>query len=187
MSQAVTQPQVVAPEVFGVMAEFDGPEALLAAAARVRDAGHRRFDVHTPYPVHGMDQAMGLGRSKLGWIVLAAGTIGALTGLGLQWYANTHAYPLITGGKPYFSWQAFMPVIFEMGVLFASFGAVIGMLAMNGLPAWYHPTLKSPRFLERNPHGFFLVVEARDARFDAAKVKALLEAAGGKEVVELEA
>jgi hypothetical protein len=186
MSQAQAQPGQEAATAWGVMATFEGPDELLSAAAKVRDAGFRHFDVHTPYPVHGMDQAMGLGRSRLGWIVLASGLAGAAAGMWLQWYTQVVNYPLITGGKPYFMWQSFLVVTFEVMVLFAAFGALIGMLALNGLPQWYHPALKSDPFLRASDDGFFMIIEARDEKFDLQRTQEFLTGIGGSDIVVLE-
>jgi molybdopterin-containing oxidoreductase family membrane subunit len=171
----------------GVIAEFRGPHDLLSAAKQVRRAGYRAFEVYSPYPIHGMDEAMGLGRSKLGWIVIIAGAAGAAGAYGLQYYTSVMDYPLITAGKPYNSWQAFLPVIFELGVLLASFAAVLGMLALNGLPRWYHPVLKHAPFVRASDDGFFLTVDASDARFNINETAELLERAGGRNVAPLEA
>ncbi len=171
---------------YGVIAEFDGPDELLDAAAQARDRGYRSFDVHSPFPIHGMDGAMGLRRSRLGWIVFIAGAIGAASGMGMQWFCAAYDYPILTGGKPFFSWQAFIPITFEMMVLFAAFGAVIGMLLLNGLPQWYHPTLKHSPFARASDDGFFLVIEASDPMFHMEQTPAFLTRIGGKEIGLLE-
>lgn len=171
---------------WGLLAEFDSDTALVAAARAVREAGFRRWDTHSPFPIHGMDRAMGLGRSPLGKIVFVAGLLGAATGMGLQWFANAYDYPLITQAKPYFSWQAFVPVTFELMVLFAAFAAVFGMFLLNGLPQWYHPALKSDHFARASNDGFFLVIEAADKHFDPQQTRRLLEANGAVVVTELE-
>lgn len=172
--------------VWGIIAEFDGPESLIEAAAQARAAGYRRFDVYSPFPVHGMDAAMGLGRSRLGWIVFACGAIGAIAAMGLQWYCAAVDYPILTAAKPYFSWQAFVPVTFELMVLFASFGAVIGMLILNGLPQWHHPVFNHQAFARASDDGFFLAIEADDPQFDVEKTGAFLSEIGGKAVTVLE-
>jgi hypothetical protein len=187
MSQAhAPQPVAVSPIVYGVVAEFDAPEALIEAARRVREEGYRHFDAHTPFPVHGLDAAMGLGRSKLGWIVFACAMAGAIVAIGMQWYMNVYDYPLITQGKPYFSWPAFVIVTFELAVLFSAFGAVIGMFVLNGLPQWYHPALKWERFLRFSDDRFLLVIEARDKVFEQMKTVSFLQEIGGKHVTVLE-
>jgi len=183
--QAEATPATVA-NPWGVTAEYSSPEALLQAARAVRREGFRRFDVHTPFPIHGMDDAMGLGRSALGWIVLGGGIVGVIIAILLQWYSNAYDYPLITSGKPYAAWPAFFPVIFELGVLCAAFAAVFGMFALNGLPLWYHPTLKHPALAAASDNRFFLVVEARDPRFHPELTPALLQRLGGRQVALLE-
>ena len=117
--------------VYGILAEFRTPAELYHACERVRDAGFTRWDAHTPFPVHGLDKAMGLKRSPLPWIVLGLGLTGASLGFALQWWVHGVAYPLVISGKPYFSWPAFIPVTFEVGVLFAALGAVFGMFGLN--------------------------------------------------------
>jgi hypothetical protein len=185
MSETVTN-VVHGSKTWGLLAEFPKPTALLAAARRVRDAGYKRFDVFTPYLVHGMDQAMGLGRSKLGWIVVAGALAGIATAVGLQVFCNVIDCPLITQGKPYFSWQAYLIVTFELAVLFGSFAAVLGMFALNGLPQWYHPTLKSEAFAKATDNGFFLAIEVADEKFALEATRKLLEEAGAISVVALE-
>jgi hypothetical protein len=171
----------------GLIAEFAGPDQLLQAARRVRDAGFRCFDVHAPYPIHGMDAAMGLGRSQLGWIVGGAGLVGVLVAIGLQYYPSVIEYPLITGGKPYDSWPLFVPIIFELGVLFAGFAAVLGMFALTNLPQWYHPTLKHRPFLEATDNKFFLAIEAEDPHYDESETKQLMYEIGGSDIKRLKA
>ena len=116
---------------YGVLARFDGPASLLEACERVREAGYTRWDAHTPFPVHGLDRAMGLRPSVLPWIVLVLGLGGAAGAMTLQWWVSAVAYPLVISGKPFFSWQAFVPVTFEVGVLLAAIGAVFGMLGLS--------------------------------------------------------
>jgi hypothetical protein len=186
MSQLSVQEQVPVARAFGLLAGFAGESELLEAARGVHEAGYVRFDVFSPYPIHGMDQAMGLGRSHLGWFVLVAAIAGSATAVGLQWFCNALDYPLITQGKPYFSWQAFVPVTFELMVLFAAFAAVIGMLVLNGLPAWYHPTLRYDVFARATDDGFFLAIEADDTKFDREKTRQLLLTLGAQSVTLLE-
>jgi hypothetical protein len=175
--------------LYGMMAEFDSPDDLLHIAATLREAGYRRWDVYSPFPVHGMDHAMGLGRSPLGWIVLLGGIAGIATALGMQWFMALQNYPLITAGKPISgpaAWIPFIPVTFELMVLFSAFAAVIGMLLLNGLPQWYHPTLKRDSFARATDDGFFVVIEAADGKFDVDGTKALLEEHGGRNIELLE-
>lgn len=184
MSQIATKSQV-AEVTWGLAAEFAGPESLKKAAKKVRLAGYKKFDVQTPFPVHGMDDAMGLGRSHLGWLVLICGISGAAFALWMQWYVNVFDYPLITQGKPYFSWQAFLVVMFELMVLFSAFGAVVGMIAINGLPQWYHPTLKSDALARVTDDKFFLIIEAVDGKFDQTATAEFLRSIGARSITVL--
>ena len=131
--------------------------------------------MYTPFPVHGMDQAMGMGRSKLGWIIAAAGRF--LTAVGLQYFVAWD-YPLVHQGKPFYAWPPYTIVCFELTVLFASFAAVLGMLYLNRLPMWYHPTLKPMSFAKVTNDGFFLTIESRDGKYDPVKTKEFLEQLG---------
>lgn len=169
-------------EVLGILARFEGTGQLLAAARKLREAGYRKFDCHSPFPIHGMDAAMGLGRSPLGWIVGLAATIGAGGGLALQWWTSTIDLPLIISGKPFFSYPAYVPVTFGLGVLLAAVAAVIGMLALNGLPRLNHPVFHSNRFARFSDDGFFVSVEVGDAKFDAQATARFLESIGGLDV-----
>ena len=128
---------------FGLLAEFEGPGPLLHGCEQVRDAGYTKWDAHSPFPVHGLDRAMGMRPSVLPWIVLILGLGGAVGAMLLQWWVATTAYPLVISGKPFFSWQAFVPVTFEVGVLIAAIGAVFGMLILNRLPMHFHPLFAS--------------------------------------------
>ncbi len=184
MTQSLTSSST--PATFGILAEFDGPGALLAAARATRKAGYQHFDVYSPYPVHGMDLAMGLNRSKLGWIVAGGAITGVTVAMGLQYYANVLDYPLITQGKPYFSWQAFLVVTFELAVLFSAFAAVFGMFFLNDLPAWYHPALKQEVFTGASDNRFFLAVEAKDEKFELEKTGNFLKQIGAISQVVLE-
>ena len=172
--------------VAGVLAEFGGADALLAAAAKVRTAGYRQFDVCSPYPVHGMDQAMGLGRSPLGWIVLGCGISGAAAAMLLQWYANAYDYPLVVSGKPYFAWQPFLVVVFEVMVGASAFGAILGMLVLNRLPRWHHPLFENANFARASDDGFFLYINATDGEYQLEKTEALLADIGGKSIARIE-
>ena len=167
---------------FGVLAEFEGPGPLLNGCEQVRDAGYTKWDAHSPYPVHGLDRAMGMKPSVLPWIVLVLGLGGAAGAMLLQWWVSTTAYPLVISGKPFFSWQAFVPVTFEVGVLIAAVGAVVGMLALNQLPMHFHPLFSSKRFERATDDAFFISVESWDPRFDAQATAKLLEQAGASNV-----
>jgi hypothetical protein len=175
-----------APRLYGLMAEFERPDELLDAARRAREAGYRRMDAYTPFPIHGLSDAMGFRPSKLPFIVLAGGLIGCATALGMQWFSSTIHYPMNVAGRPYASWPAFIPITFELTVLFAALFAVFGMLGMNGLPMPYHPVFNAPRFAFASRDRFFLCIETRDPRFAVNETRAFLEGLGAKEVVEVE-
>jgi mono/diheme cytochrome c family protein len=170
------------PTVALLLAEFEGPHELLAAAARVRDAGYRRWDAHSPYPVHGLDAAMGIRPTILPWIVLGAGITGAAVALFMQWWTNAIDYPVLISGKPLFSLPANIPVTFELIVLFSALTAFFGVLGLNLLPQWRHPAMSSSRFLRATNDRFFISIEAADPRFDAAGTRQLLESAGAASV-----
>lgn len=171
---------------YGLLAEFASPADLYRACERVRDEGFTRWDAHTPFPVHGLDRAMGLGRSPLPWIVLGLGLTGALVGFLLQWWVHTRAYPLVISGKPFNAWPAFIPITFEVAVLFAAMGAVFGMLALNRLPMHHHPLFRSKVFERVTDDGFFISIESWDPRFDPSATRTLLESLGARNVELLE-
>jgi hypothetical protein len=171
---------------FGLLARFDDPTALVAACTGVREAGYRRWDAHTPFPVHGLDRAMGLRASVLPWIVLVLGFGGAGGGMLLQWWTSAVAYPLVISGKPLFSWQAFVPVTFELGVLFGALGAVLGMLGLCRLPMHWHPLFTSDAFERATNDGFFISIESADPQFDEHATHRLLETLGAREVERVE-
>ena len=167
---------------YGVLAEFATPADLYHACERVRDAGFTRWDAHTPFPVHGIEKAMGLKRSPLPWIALVTGLTGVGGGFLLQWWVHTKAYPLVISGKPFFAWPAFIPVTFEVGILFAALGAVFGMLALNRLPMHHHPLFRSKVFERVSDDAFFISIESWDPRFDASATGKLLESLGARSV-----
>ena len=172
---------------FGLLAEFKGPGPLLHACEQVRDAGYTKWDAHSPFPVHGLDRAMGMRPSVLPWIVLFLGLGGAAGAMLLQWWVSTTAYPLVISGKPFFSWQAFVPVTFEVSVLLAALGAVLGMLLLNRLPMHFHPLFSSERFERATDDAFFISVESWDPRFDPQATARLLEQAGATHVELIDA
>jgi hypothetical protein len=158
-----------------LLAEYDTTAGCIHGAEALRDAGYTRFDAHTPFPVHGMDRAMGLQQSKLGWIVLAMGTMGLATAFAMIMWMNGIDYRIVIGGKPPESIPSMVPIGFELTVLFSSFGAVFGMLHLNRLPRHHHPLFESERFRAATDDKFFISVEVEDPKFDAAKTRALLE------------
>jgi len=163
---------------FGVLAEFEGPGLLMQAAERVRDAGYRRWDCYSPFPIHGLNRAMGLRDTKLPWVVMGAGLTGATVALLMQWWMNAVDYKLIIGGKPLFSLPANIPIIFELTVLFAAISAFGAMFFFNDLPRFYHPAFKSERFRRVTSDRFFLAIETADPRFDDQRTAELLESLG---------
>jgi len=165
-------------------AEYPSAAALYDAAQMVRDAGFKRWDVFSPFPIHGMDDAMGLGKSWLSAFVLIGGITGLLTAVILEFGPSWGLYPLIVHGKP-FTWRtvpAFFPIMFELTVLLASFSAFFAWQLMNGLPRWYHPMFNWGRFSGVSNDGFFLAIEARDPRFTEVEARELLERSGGQHI-----
>lgn len=167
---------------YGVLAEFATPRDLLKACEAVRDAGFTRWDAHCPFPVHGLGRAMGLRRSVLPWLVLVFGFGGAAAGLALQWWTSAVDYPLVIAGKPYFSWQAFVPITFELGVLGGALAAVFGMLGLNRLPMYHHPLFDSERFARVADDAFFVCIESWDPKFDPARTHRFLVETGASRV-----
>lgn len=175
----------------GVLARFDTPAAVYHAAEKVRDAGYRKWDCHTPFPVHGLDEAMGIQRTNLPLLVACIGLTGATLGFLMQWWMSAVDYRLVVQGKPYGSligggWESFVPITFELGILFSAFAALIGMLAMNGLPRWHHPLFANEGFLSSSDDTFFIAIEATDPRFDPEATRTLLREIGAQSVELIE-
>jgi hypothetical protein len=168
--------------VYGVIAEFDTPAAAMHAAEVVRDAGFRRWDVFTPYPVHGMDKAMGLKNSRVGWFSFFGGVTGYTTGMLMIWFLNRFDYPIVVGGKPMFSPFSAFPPSYELTILFGAFGALFGMLILNRLPRLHHPLLKHRRFAQATHDKFYVVIETSDPRYREAETRRMLESAGSRHV-----
>jgi hypothetical protein len=164
------------PSTYGLIAEFDNPAGIMHAAESVKNAGYKRWDVFTPFPVHGMDRAMGLRNSKVGWFSFLGGVTGYTCGMLMIWWMNAHNYPIIVGGKPMFSPYGAFPPSYELTILFGSFGAVMGMLFLNRLPRLHHPLLKHKRFALATHDRFFLVVETTDLKFSPDATRTLLQA-----------
>jgi hypothetical protein len=171
---------------YGIVAAFDTPSTLYHACETVRDAGYSQWDALTPFPIHGLDAAMGMRRSKVPRFSLAGGVTGFCTGMSFIWWANAHEYALVVGGKPYFSPMFAFPVSYELTILFTAFATIIGMFLLNGLPMHYHPVMKAPQFVRATDDRFYIVIEANDPKFNAAATRALLQQAGGKDIVEIE-
>src|ERR1019366_1165230 len=158
---------------------YDTPAAILEAAEKVRDAGYQRWDVFTPFPIHGLDKVMGLKNSLVGWVALASGGAALLTTMGLIWFCTAFDYPLIVGGKPMFSPPMSFVPSYIMMVLGAAVGAFVGMLVLNGLPRLHHPLLQKARFALASRDKFFLVIGANDPKFSETETRRLLESLGG--------
>jgi hypothetical protein len=171
---------------WGMLAEFENPAEFLYAAQALHAHGYRKFETWTPFPIHGMDEAMGLNGSKVPWISLGGGLTGLSIGLLLQWWTGAVDYPLVIGGKPYFAWQFATPVTFELSILLAAFGTVFGMFALNLLPRPHHPLDYIPAFRRVTDDKFFLTIEVSDPLFDLEKTEGLLAELGGKDITVVE-
>jgi Protein of unknown function (DUF3341) len=180
--QGLLRPSLPPGEHFGLLAEFTTPAELYHACEGVRDAGYTRWDAHAPFPVHGLERAMGLRASRLPWVSLLLALGGCAAGMGLQGWVSTLAYPLVISGKPFFSWPAFVPVTFELAVLGGALGAVFGMFAMNQLPTLHHPLFNSRAFERASDDGFFLSIESWDPQFNPDRTADLLRRLGAKDV-----
>jgi hypothetical protein len=172
--------------LYGYLVEFDKVDELLHAAAVVRDAGYTRWDAHTPFVIHGLDAAMGVKKTILPYIVFLAGLTGAAAGILLQWWTNAVDYPYLISGKPLFSLPANIPVAFETTILFAAISALVGMLALNGLPQLYHPLFRSRSFKRVTDDRFFISIEVEDPIFDTTATRELLESVSGQPVERVE-
>ncbi len=165
------------PRPYGLIAEFDSPAAVLGAAEKVRDAGFRRWDVFSPFPVHGLDKVMGFKNSLVGWFALVFGGSAFIGSMLMIWYMNDYSYPILVGGKPMFSPPQALVPSYILLVLAAAVGAFVGMVALNRFPR-YHPLFKNNRFAMVSRDKFFLVIETADPKFSETETRALLESAG---------
>jgi len=172
--------------VHGILAEFKSPYAVVAAAKRVHDAGYTKVDAYSPYPIEELAEALGHHHSWLPLLVLLGGITGCLAGYALQFWSATIAYPMNIGGRPIHSWPAFIVPTFETTILFAAGTAVLGMLALNGLPEPYHPVFNVPQFARASKDRFFIVIEARDPKFDADRTWSFLTSLGPRSVSEVD-
>ena len=171
--------------LYGIMAEFASPELLLQAAQRVHAAGYRKVDAYSPYAIEGLAEAIGFHKTRVPSIVLLGGICGALTAYVMQWYSAVVSYRLNVGGRPAHSWPAFIPITFELTVLFAANAGTLGMIFLNGLPRPHHPVFNAPDFKLASQTGFFLCIEAKDQLFRADEVSDLLRSLGAKRVSEV--
>jgi Protein of unknown function (DUF3341) len=171
--------------IFGLLAEFDDPNQLVVATQRAYREGYRRMDAYSPFPIEELHEALGGHHTRLPLIVLLGGLFGCIGGYLLQYWVSGIAYPINVGGRPYHSWPAFIPVTFECTILVAALSAVLGMLALNGLPQPYHPVFNVPRFALASRNRFFLCIEAADPLFDRTKTSDFLQALEASEVTEV--
>lgn len=172
-------------KIYGLLAEFDTPTEMVEAARKVRDAGYKKTDAFSPFPLHEIDEALGIKRSILPFMVFGGGLTGLLTGIGLQYFVHVFDYPIIVGGRPFFSLPSFIPVTYELTILLAAFTAVFGMIALNGLPQPYHPVFNVPRFALASREKFFLLIERKDAKFDYDETRNFMLTLNAQEVFDV--
>jgi hypothetical protein len=170
----------------GILAEFDTPTQLVDAARQVRDAGYRKTDAFTPFPLHEIDEALGIKRTILPYLVFGGAVTGLLTGIALQVFVHYIDYPMNVGGRPYISIPSMVPPSYELTILFAGFTAVFGMLFLNGLPRPYHPVFNVPRFALATREKFFLIIESEDPKFDYAETRSFMESLNPQEVFDVD-
>jgi hypothetical protein len=173
------------PTLYGLMAEFENPTELVAAANAARLAGYKRMDAYSPIPIEELHEALGFHHTRLPLVVLTGGILGGLGGYALQYWSQAIEYPLNIGGRPFHSWPQFIPVTFETTILGAALFAVFGMLALNGLPMPYHPVFNAPRFALASRNRFFLCIEARDPKFDREGTQQFLDSLDPRGVSEV--
>jgi hypothetical protein len=167
---------------YAIMAEFENPASILHAAEKLRDADYRNWDVFSPFPIHGMDRAMGMKNSKVGWFSFLGGVTGYTTGMLMIWWMNAVDYPIVIGGKPMFSPFSAFPPSYELTILFGSFGALLGMLFLNRLPRLHHPLLKNRRFALATHDRYFVVIETNDPKYSETETRKLLESLGSRHI-----
>lgn len=175
------------PPLHGLVAEFSTAEALLAATREARRIGYRNMDAYTPHPVEDLAEALGVTRTGVPLLTLLGGIAGGILALGMQVYSAACDYPLNVGGRPLLSWPAFVPITFELTILGACLAAILGMLALNGLPCPHHPIFETPFFIERNAASYYLCIEAGDALFDLEKTASFLRGQWSQHVWEVPA
>ena len=173
------------PPVYGLMAEFQTPTDIVEAAKAAYGEGYRKMDAYSPFPVHGLSDAIGFSKDRVALVCLVGGLLGLATAYVLQYWINVIAYPLNIGGRPFHSWPSFIIVTFELTILFGGLSAGIGMLAMNGLPMPYHPVFNVPEFAAASRDRFFLCIESADPLFDMGSTAKFLEQLGAQRIVEV--
>jgi len=173
------------PKLYGMMAEFDSPDALLAAAHKATAAGYKRMDAFSPMPIEELAEAVGFHHTSLPLVVLCGGIVGGIAGFSLQYYGSVFTFSQNVAGKPLNSWPAFIPITFELTILFAALTCVFGMLAMNGLPTPYHPVFNVPNFAMASRDRFFLCIKGRDPKFDTKRTRDFMEGLGALEVTDV--
>ena len=176
----------MAEKLHGILAEFDSATEMVDAARLVRDAGYTKTDAFSPFPLHEIDEALGIKRSVQPFLVFAGGITGLLSGIALEYFVHVVDFPIIVGGRPHFSLPAFIPPAYELTILFSAFTAVFGMLFLNGLPRPYHPVFNIPRFALASREKFFLIIESADEKYDYAETRAFMETLGAQEVFDVE-
>jgi hypothetical protein len=171
--------------IYGMMAEFDTPTALIEAARRTYQAGYRKIDAYSPFPIEGLSEEIGFHHDSVALVVLICGIIGGLTGYLMQYWCDAISYPINVGGRPYNSWPAFIVITFELTILFGGISALLGMLALNGLPMPYHPVFNVPRFSSASKDRFFLIVFSSDQKYNPTGVRSFLEALQPRSISEV--
>ena len=171
--------------IYGIMAEFDSPTDLVAAARRTYEAGYQKIDAYSPFPIEELAEAIGFHHNAVPLVVLIGGLLGCVSGYALQYWVSVITYPINVGGRPFHSWPAFIVVTFEMTILFAGLAAVLGMLALNGLPMPYHPVFNVPRFAFATKDRFFLMVFSTDPKFSVIETRRFLETLGPRSISEV--
>ncbi len=184
-NKAKSRNQDEANEVFALMGYFLTPAELYHACEKLRDAGYKHFDAHTPFPVHGLERAMGLPPSRIPWVVLTGGITGLASAVSLAWYTQAYDYPQNISGKLPFSYQAYIPIFFELTVLFSALFCFFGLWVMNRQPTYSHPVDTHPSFHRATDDAFFIAIEAKDPKYHPVKTKKMLEELGAKELEEV--
>lgn len=174
------------PTLYGLIAEFPSVDELLHAAEKVRDAGYKKTDAYSPFPIHGLIEALGKRHSRIGFLILGGGLTGLCAAFVMMFYTGVIDYPINIGGRPLFSWPMYFPIMFELTVLLSAFTSVFGMIGLNGLPQPYHPLFNVKEFLKASKDSFFIGIESTDPKFDASQTKAFLQSLHPRGVHEVQ-